>query len=189
MARIGIDIDGVMADYIEAVRRASADLLNLRLPDQMPPTYSPIGPGWLPDKSAFEKVHAAVTEKVWDKPPLERPGLLSEVTSTLRESGHEVVIITARCAPSGAGYDDAHVQQGTRRWLDAHEVVYDDAIFTAVKYGHGLDLLVDDNPSILSVVRAAGERAVAFDHRYNRSLGGERIDTLAALPALASAIH
>lgn len=176
---VGIDIDGVLADYTGALRVAGR-ALGISLSGEAPPSsWSMIEPGWFESSDDWKLCHAVALRKVDSFVAIGGAEDIGTQTGRLRDAGHRVVILTAREAPAWQDdYGDMHVQGATRDWLDMNLIGYDELRFDVSKTGHGLDVLLDDGPHNIEEYRAAGERAVIYDHAYNRHLDGERVSSL-----------
>ena len=176
---VGIDIDGVLADYTSALLPA-ARFLGIDLDGSVPPTrWSMVEPGWFDNHEDWKATHAEALRECDTFSPIGGFPYIAEQTHRLRSAGHAVVILTAREAPPWQdSYDDAWVFKGTLDWLKAHSITYDELRFDGTKTGHQLDVLLDDAPHNIEEYQAAGERVVIYDHAYNRHLDGERVSSL-----------
>lgn len=176
---VGIDIDGVLADYTGALRTV-APSLGIELDGSVPPRYwSMQEPGWFSNRDDWKLCHAAALREADTFDPIGGFPYIADQTNRLREAGHLVVILTAREAPPWQDeYGDDLVQRFTLDWLKAHSVTYDELRFDGTKTGHQLDVLLDDAPHNITEYQDAGERVVVFDQPYNRHLAGERAGSL-----------
>ena len=175
---VGIDIDGVLADYTGALR-AVAPSLGIELDGSVPPKcWSMQEEGWFSNRDDWKLCHAAALREADTFDPI-GGSTIAEQTRRLREAGHAVVILTAREAPPWQDeYGDDLVQRSTLDWLKAHSITYDELRFDGTKTGHQLDVLLDDAPHNITEYQDAGERVVIFDQPYNRHLAGERVGSL-----------
>lgn len=122
---IGIDIDGVLADYTEAIRRAAHSLGNPIDGTRQPTVFSMVEDGWFAHKDDWARAHTIVTRELEDMLLLDAdaPTLLN----SLREDGHRLVYLTARHAPTWQDeYDDQHVRIRTENWLATWGFEYDE---------------------------------------------------------------
>ena len=176
---VGIDIDGVLADYTGALRTV-APSLGIELDGSVPPKHwSMQEEGWFSNRDDWKLCHAAALRECDTFDPIGGFPYIAEQTHRLRSAGHTVVILTAREAPPWQdSYDDAWVFKGTWEWLDLHSIGYDELRFDGTKTGHQLDALLDDAPHNITEYQDAGERVVIFDQPYNRHLAGERVGSL-----------
>jgi 5'-nucleotidase len=98
------------------------------------------------------------------------PGV-SEALWELSDLGVWIRIITHRLIFNWAHETSA---ADTAAWLDAHRIPYRDLCFIGDKPNVGADLYVDDSPTNILSLRAAGKTAIVFDQPYNRELPGPR---------------
>lgn len=175
---IGLDVDGVLADYMSAVAQRGREQGH-RISGEPLLSYGLVQPGWFPDAAAA----AAAIES------LRHDGLgelaLLDVTAAdavaeLRSSGHRVTIVTAR-QPEPDG------RPVLVQWLRRHRIGYDDLHFEAVKSRVGCDVYLDDAPHNLAELRIAGHHAVVYDTTYNRHIGGLRAASLSEFATLVRA--
>lgn len=174
--RIGIDIDGVLADYVEHMRTVATTQGIKVDPLGGPRTYSMVEPGWFTDDHQWARCHEIVTGELERTPLLD--AFAPEALARLRSRGHHLVVMTARRAPTGAGYSQADVVQATQAWLErhriqAHEVVFND--HRTPRHELELDLALDDSPEQIAALHAAGVPTVIRDQPYNRHLSQARI--------------
>lgn len=165
---VGIDIDGVLADYVASLRVIAAEHENVTLPEgDGPTTFGMVEPGWLTHVSQWKRLHLRWGSGLVSQTPV----LDSTAAGTLRrlrELGHKVVVVTARSAePVDAAHSEV-MQEATRTWLDAHGMVHDEVYFTADKSSAEWDLLIEDSPGQLTKLDAAGREVWVRDHPYNR---------------------
>ncbi|MFO7776960.1 MAG: hypothetical protein R6V28_01260 [Nitriliruptoraceae bacterium] len=171
---LGVDLDGVCADYEGAFRSSVARQLG-RAPDTMPPqTIMDAYSQWGLSFEAFEEAHrrAVLEDRIFrHMAPL--PGV-SEALWRLSDAGVWIRIITHRLIFNWAHETSA---ADTAAWLDAHRIPYRDLCFIGDKPNVGADLYVDDSPANILSLRAAGRTAIVFDQPYNRDLPAPRADT------------
>jgi 5'(3')-deoxyribonucleotidase len=65
----------------------------------------------------------------------------------------------------------------TTEWLEEHGVPYWDLCFMRDKAAVGADLYLEDNPSNIRLLRAAGHRTIVVTNSINRGVRGPRADT------------
>lgn len=157
--RLGVDLDGVVADFASAANAWLANELGV----------APV----VVDRWDWYKSYGGDVEPVWSRlwdeevPAgfFERvdtmPGALNGL-DVLSAQGHELVFITAR--PATAAFD-------TKRWLDRLELGHHPLIFTfsmKTKRFTDTDLLLDDKgETVLSHLQLA-KPAVLFKRDWNR---------------------
>ncbi|GGI07435.1 5' nucleotidase, NT5C type [Egicoccus halophilus] len=168
---LGVDLDGVCADY-EGAFRASVVRHFGREPDQLPPqTVMDAYSQWGLTFEQFEQAHRkAVLEDRMFRTMDALPGV-SEALWRLSDAGVWIRIITHRLLFNWAHESTA---ADTAFWLDEHRIPYRDLCFIGDKPNVGADLYVDDSPSNVIALREAGKAAIVFDQPYNRDLPGPR---------------
>lgn len=176
---IGIDIDGVLADYVAALRPVAAAHEMLELPEGMPTTYRMVEPGWFTDGEQWLRTHHA-----WATAHVRTTPLLDDTAAgtmrSLRDAGHRVVIVTARGSGGGIEPDDDHIQQETRAWLDENGLSHDHIYFASDKSTAEWDHLIEDSPGQLTRLHEIGRKVWRRDQPYNRATD------LAHLPSAGS---
>lgn len=187
---IGIDIDGVLADYMAGVAAVGQSMgLTMDGSASGPTKYGLVEPGWFPDDESASK---AMTQ-LRDSGGLRRLALLDAGAAAairrLRIAGHRVSIVTAR--HSGGRYiqsrDEQRIARETIDWLTEHEILPDDLRFERRKSVVGCQIYIDDAPQIIEELRQNGRRAVVYDQPYNRHLPGERVSNLTEFAELVLA--
>jgi 5'-nucleotidase len=168
---LGVDLDGVCADYEGAFRGSVARHLD-RDPATLPPqTIMDAYSQWGLTFEEFEEAHrrAVVEDRMFRRmQPLEG---VSEALWELSDAGVWIRIITHRLIFNWAHEISA---ADTAAWLDAQQIPYRDLCFIGDKPNVGADLYIDDSPANIVSLREAGRAAIVFDQPYNRHLGGPR---------------
>lgn len=103
------------------------------------------------------KVFEGASEKLWK---LSDSGLV------------DIRIITSRFVKNG---QNSTVVRDTGIWLDANKIPYRDIMFTATKVDIFADVYIDDSPSNITKLRAAGRKVIVFDAPYNQDFDGLRV--------------
>ncbi len=180
---LGLDLDGVCADYTGGFRRfvaAERGVAPETLPDPVDWDWSLCG--WdIPSRDEYLDLHArAVHAGLFrDLEPL--PGV-SAALWRLSDAGVHIRVITHRLVVNG-GHGAA--AGDTVTWLERHRIPFRDLCFMATKPEVGADLYLDDSPTNLEAFRAAGLTALVFDQPYNRHVPGPRVhDWTAAVDAI-----
>jgi len=171
---LGVDLDGVCADY-EGAFRASVARRSGRDPDTLPPqTVLDAYSQWELSFEAFEQAHrrAVLEDRIFrTMRPLSG---VSEALWELSDRGVWIRIITHRLLFNWAHETSA---ADTAWWLDTHHIPYRDLCFIGDKPDVGADVYVDDSPRHVTALRQAGRRAIVFDQPYNRDLPPPRAHT------------
>jgi 5'(3')-deoxyribonucleotidase len=169
---LGVDLDGVCADFYGGLRPIAAEWLGVevgRLPDRVSWTL----PEWGVDRApgGYDALHRfAVTQRELFRrlPPM--PG----APQALRElSAHDVRIriITHRLFIKY--FHQVAVRQ-TIEWLDFHDIPYWDLCFMREKAAVGADLYIEDAPENVARLRAQGLKTIVFSNSTNEHLPGPR---------------
>lgn len=188
---IGIDVDGVLADYMAGVAAIGQSMgLAMTGSASGPTQYGLVEPGWFPDGESASK---AMTQ-LRDSGGLRGLALLDAgapaAIRRLRIAGHRVSIVTAR---HSSRYSQAHGERRIARetidWLAEHGILPDDVRFERRKSRADCHIYIDDAPHIIEQLRVDGRRAVVYDQPYNRNLTGERVASLDEFADLVLAGH
>ena len=172
---LGLDLDGVCADYGAALRAHVATSRGLdparclaELPE--PLHWSLVTSGWFQEDSEFLRVHAeAVAAGLYaDAPTI--PGV-SDALWRLSNAGVQIRVITHRLI-TGGGHQRAVAD--TVFWLDHHRIPYADLCFAGNKTQIGADLYIDDAPHNVAALRAVGCPTIVFNQAYNQGIAGPR---------------
>jgi len=168
---LGVDLDGVCADYEGAFRDSVVRQLG-KDPAGLPPqTVMDAYSQWGLSLEEFEEAHRrAVVEDRMFRHMRPMPGV-SEALWELSDIGVWIRIITHRLIFNWAHEVSA---ADTAAWLDAHQLPYRDLCFIGDKPDVGADLYVDDSPTNIVSLREADRAAIVFDQPYNRHLPGPR---------------
>lgn len=168
---LGVDLDGVCADYEGAFRGSVAAQLGVD-PTDLPPQVA-FGAyeewGLTPERFELAHRHAVLEDRIFrTMAPL--PGV-SDALWRLSDAGVWIRIITHRLLFNWAHETSA---ADTAAWLDRERIPYRDLCFIGDKATVGADLYVEDSPSNVLRLRAAGRTVIVFDQRYNAHLDGPR---------------
>ncbi len=181
---LGVDLDGVCADYEGAFRASVARQLT-RDADTLPPqTVMDAYSQWGLSFEQFEQAHRrAVLEDRMFRHMEPLPGV-SEALWQLSDLGVWIRIITHRLIFNWAHETSA---ADTAAWLDQHKIPYRDLCFIGDKPNVGADIYIDDSPGNIMSLRSAGKTAIVFDQPYNRDLPGPRATSWADVVATVRA--
>ncbi|MFO7777366.1 MAG: hypothetical protein R6V28_03335 [Nitriliruptoraceae bacterium] len=164
--RLGIDLDGVVADFNRGWTSAYNDAFGAALgPDMVTTWDSPLALTHFPDMGAFwrwARDHGGHSVFRHLEP---YPGALAALRA-LAGAGHEVVIITAK--PDWAVHD-------TLRWLADHEVPTREIHVTEDKHRVSCDVYLDDSPAQVATLaehRGAVAAVCRFVRAWNTPVAG-----------------
>jgi 5'-nucleotidase len=169
---LGVDLDGVCADYESGLRGSVAARRGID-PSTLPPqrrmgTFEE----WGLSPAEFEEAHrqAVVEDRIFRT--LQPYPDVTEVLWRLSDAGIWIRIITHRLLFNWAHEISA---ADTAAWLDLNRIPYRDLCFIGDKPTVGADLYLDDSPHNITALRAAGRAAIVFDQPYNRALDAPRV--------------
>ena len=164
--RLGIDLDGVVADFNRGWIQAYNHRFDTRLAPEMVTTWdSPLELTHFPDMAAFwgwARDHGG--HSVFRHLELYPTAL--ETLQALDGDGHQVVIITAK--PDWAIHD-------TLQWLAEHRIPTREIHITEAKHAVGCDVYLDDAPQQLeriTAVRSATATVCRFVRAWNAPVPG-----------------
>ena len=163
----GVDLDGVVADFVEGLRPIAAEWLGVPL-EQLTKEISYGFPEWKLDTSGgYEALHRfAVKQRNLFRILPEIPGAAAALRrfSTLDV---RIRIITHRLYIEW--FHKEAVQQ-TIEWLEEHGVPYWDLCFMRDKAAVGADPYIEDSPPNIRALRADGHPIIVFVNSTNRDL-------------------
>jgi len=169
---LGVDLDGVCADFYGGLKPVAAEWLGVdvaSLPDRVSWTL----PEWGVDQApgGYDALHRfAVTQRELFRrlPPM--PGA-PQALRRLSAQDVRIRIITHRLFIKY--FHQVAVRQ-TIEWLDFHDIPYWDLCFMREKAAVGADLYVEDSPENVARLRAQGLNTIVFSNSTNEHLPGPR---------------
>ena len=170
---LGVDLDGVCADYNSGFRDVVAhdrgvDPQTLPMPTEWGFHH------WGIDDMEFARLHKlAVSEKrmLRHLPLIEG---CADALWRLSDLGAWIRIITHRLY---VNWGHAAAVSDTVAWLDDNRIPYRDICFLGAKPQVEADAYIDDAPHNIAALREAGNTVIIFDQAYNRHLDGLRAKT------------
>lgn len=168
---LGVDLDGVCADYLAAFRRCVAVIKRVS-EDSLTQEVSWGCREWgINSPEEFDDLHRQAVlhhEMFLRMQPLE--GVVDALWR-LSDAGVWIRIVTHRLYVNwGHEVTASH----TVNWLDRVGVPYRDLCFVANKAAVDADAFLEDAPHNIVDLRSAGKIVVIFDQPYNRRLPGLR---------------
>ena len=169
---LGVDLDGVCADYTSAFAEVVAEAKGCRV-DELAPDRSWDFAEWgVEELGGFELLHrTAVMDRRMFRTMPAFPGC-AEALWRLSDAGVWIRIITHRLVVHW-GHQIAVAD--TVAWLDEHGIPYRDLCFLGRKPEVEADCYVDDAPHNVVSLRAHGNHTLVFDAPYNRDIPGPRV--------------
>lgn len=169
---LGVDLDGVCADYTAGLRRVVADDRGIE-PSDLPLERSWGFEEWGLDAAEFERLHRkAVNEDriLATLPVIEG---CADALWRLSDAGIWIRIITHRLYTN---WSHQSAVADTVSWLDENSIPYRDLCFLGAKPQVEADMYIDDAPHNVSALRGAGNDVICFSQPYNSDIGGLRAD-------------
>ena len=161
---LGVDLDGVCADFYGGLRPIAAEWLGKKL-DDLPEGVSYELPEWgLEPFGGYEQLHRfAVTERNFFETLQPIPGCPAALRN-LSTQNIRIRIITHRLFIKH--FHKEAVRQ-TVAWLDSHDIPYWDLCFMKDKAAVGADLYIEDAPHNVEALRAANLPTIVFTNSTN----------------------
>lgn len=173
MAILGIDLDGVCADYVSSLRTHLAEIFEIdpvAAEEEFPFPTDYSFSTWARIGKEFKNFHArAVDLGMYETMPAIEGA--SETLWKLNNEGHHIRIITSRFVKHG---QHNKVVASTALWLDRNDIPYRDIMFIKDKPDVYADIYIDDAPVNIVGLRAAGRTVITFDTLYNKEMDGLR---------------
>jgi 5'(3')-deoxyribonucleotidase len=172
---LGVDLDGVCADFYEGLREIAAEWLGVPL-ETLTRDVTYDLPEWNLERCGrYEDLHRfAVAERDLFrtlKPIQGAPASLRRIDYQHRV---RIRIITHRLFIPH--FHQTAIDQ-TVEWLDHYGIPYWDLCFMRDKAAVGADLYIEDSPSNVRALRIDNHPTVVFSNSTNRDLEGPRADT------------
>ncbi len=165
----GVDLDGVVADFIAGLRPIAAEWLGIAV-EALPLEVSYGFPEWqLDGYGGYEALHRFAVK---ERDLFQRLPPISGAAAALRRLSARDVrirIITHRLYIKW--FHQEAVQQ-TVDWLEYHGIPYWDLCFMRDKAAVGADLYVEDSPDNIRALRASGHEVLVLRNSTNRDLPG-----------------
>lgn len=167
---LGVDLDGVCADYADGFRSVVAADRGVDPATLVQPNVWGYEPWGIDDKEFLRLHKLAVTEKRMFRDLAALPDC-ADALWRLSDMGVWLRVITHRLYMN---WGHAVVVSDTVQWLDENRIPYRDLCFLGDKPQVEADAYIDDAPHNIEALRQAGNTVIVFDQPYNRSLDGLR---------------
>jgi 5'(3')-deoxyribonucleotidase len=170
----GVDLDGVVADFIQGLKPIAAEWLGVpvaSLTDDVSYGFKEWNIG---NEDAYNDLHRFALK---ERDLFANLPLIEGAASALRRlsaRGVRIRIITHRLYIPWF-HRQAVVQ--TLEWLEAHGIPYWDLCFMAAKSSVDADVYVEDSPKNIGSLRAAGKQVIVFQNSTNRDIAAPRAST------------
>ena len=185
---IGVDLDGVCANYYDALRNhvASRNGIPADQIEEIYPDPSSYDMNEWPDfEQNFVKYHSDAVSNGIFKTMTAIPGA-SYTLWKLNEEGYHLRIITSRFVKHG---QNGQVISDTAFWLDQNDIPYRDIMFVKDKADVYADVYIDDSPENIIKLRETGRNAIVFNAGYNQMLDGLRANNWDEVYAIISDLY
>jgi 5'(3')-deoxyribonucleotidase len=171
---LGVDLDGVVADFIGGFKPIVAEWLGRKitdLPDEVSYGFQEWG---LDQNNRYETVHRfAVKERQLFRNLAPIPGAPAALRRLAEVSDLRIRIITHRLYISW--FHKEAIEQ-TVEWLEKNGILYWDLCFMKEKSDVGADLYIEDSPQNIDALRAAKKHVIVFSNSTNRDKSAPRAD-------------
>lgn len=170
---LGVDLDGVVAEFYEGLRLIAADWKGVS-PAKLPKRVSYGLPEWgIKDRDEYDDLHRfAVTQKnLFNilKPIKGAPSVLRKIN----RDDIRIRIITHRLYIK---YVHLLTVQQTVGWLEKYGIPYWDLCFMKDKAAVGADLYIEDSPENIKELQK-GHDVIIFTNSTNKGLQGTRANS------------
>ncbi len=168
---IGVDLDGVCADFYGRMREIAAEWFE-RPVDSLSEDVSYGLEEWgISDTKQYESLHRfALNQRQLFKTMPMLPGARKYLRK-LSDDGYHIRIVTHRLF---IHYSHAAAVQQTVAWLDGHGIPYWDLCFMKEKSAVGADIYVEDNPHNVLQLREKGFATICFANSTNKEIPSPR---------------
>ncbi len=163
---VGVDLDGVCADFYGRMREIAAEWFECNIED-LPEKVSFGLAEWGVKPDKYESLHrfAVLQRSLFEASPM-IPGA-RKYLRLLSDEGARIRIITHRLFMFY--FHKAAVSQ-TVGWLDHHGIPYVDLCFMKEKDQVGADVYVEDSPGNVESLRARGHHVICFGNSTNTDI-------------------
>lgn len=165
----GVDLDGVVADFIAGLKPIAAEWLGVPV-DSLTDDVSYGFPEWkIGGKRGYEELHrfAVKERRLFETLPV-IPGA-GPALRRLSRQGVRIRIITHRLYIAWF-HRQAVIQ--TVEWLERNGIPYWDLCFMATKSSVEADAYVEDSPANIASLRKAGKQVIVMRNSTNRHITG-----------------
>ena len=173
---LGVDLDGVVADFYAGLRPVAAEWLGSPV-ESLTSNVTWGVPEWnLERAGSYEDLHRfAVTQRnlFGELEPIDG------ATATLRRLSARNIRIRIITHRLYIKYFHEEAVRQTTQWLERHGVPYWDLCFMKDKAAVGADLYIEDSPMNVEQLRADGHPTIVFSNSTNVNVGPPRADTWA----------
>jgi 5'(3')-deoxyribonucleotidase len=168
---LGVDLDGVVADFYAGLRPIAAEWLGVAIDTLTPNPGYGLAEWNLASAGSYDDLHRfAVTQRNLFRELRPIPGATASLRR-LSQTAIRIRIITHRLFIK---YFHEQAVQQTVAWLEHHGIPYWDLCFMKDKAAVGADLYVEDSPANVIALRADGHPTIVFSNAANLGVAGPR---------------
>jgi 5'(3')-deoxyribonucleotidase len=183
---IGVDLDGVCADFYGRMRQIAAEWFERPVEELSGEVSYGLSEWGITNKSQYDSLHRfAVTQRELFSSMEMIPGA-RKYLRMLSDEGFRIRIITHRLF---IHYFHAAAVQQTVNWLDSHGIPYWDLCFMKEKTQVGADIYIEDSPYNVEQLRGKGLNTICFGNSTNRHIEAPRAESWQEVYALAMAFR
>src|SRR6478672_6664920 len=161
---LGVDLDGVCADYTTAFRDLVADDRGIDPASLDVEGISWDFSEWGLDRNEFLRLHRLGVQEHRMFRDMSAIDGASDALWRLSDAGVWIRIITHRLVTN---WGHATIVSDTVQWLDAQRIPYRDLCFLGRKPEAQADAYVEDAPHNVEALRTSGNTVIVFDQPYN----------------------
>jgi beta-phosphoglucomutase-like phosphatase (HAD superfamily) len=167
---VGVDLDGVCADFYGRMREIAAEWFECRVEDLSKNVSYGLSE-WGVDPAKYDSLHrfAVLQRGLFETSPM-IPGA-RKYLRRLSDEGARIRIITHRLFVFY--FHKAAVSQ-TVGWLDHHGIPYVDLCFMKEKEQVGANIYIEDAPKNVEALRLGGHKVICFGNSTNTHIGDPR---------------
>lgn len=168
---LGVDLDGVCADFYGRMREIAAEWLEKDIDDLTKDVTWGLTEWGVEDYDALHRF--AVTQRnLFETVPMIRGA--RKYLRKLSDEKYRIRIITHRLFIHH--FHDRAVHQ-TMHWLDTNDIPFWDLCFMRDKVEVGADLYIEDSPGHVAVLRESGADVICFANSTNKENAPPRAET------------
>lgn len=179
---LGVDLDGVCADYTTAFGSVVASERGIAVESLAKPLSWEFSE-WDLDRESFLRTHRIGVQE--HRMFLEMPAIdgAAETLWRLSDAGVWIRIITHRLVTN---WGHALIVSDTVQWLDNRRIPYRDLCFLGAKPEAQADAYIEDAPHNIEALREGGNTVIVYDQPYNRGIAGPRAHDWADVEAIVA---
>ena len=169
---LGLDLDGVIADYVGVMRRVVAEQTGRDESELTHDTDYHLKK-WGITSAEFHRAHAAVVDgRLFRACDLIGGEKTSVILGQLQGAGINIRVVTSRVLLQ---WQLPNVVEDTVGWLQHHMIPYHELCFVNDKTDIWCDVFIDDAPVKIRRFNEAGMDVIIYDQPWNQESEGPRV--------------